>query len=63
MRAWPDIMGRTVRGRGGAVARNSLYYGDNSGIVRRHIADESVNLIYLHLPFSREASYGGVCRW
>jgi DNA modification methylase len=26
---------------------NRLYYGDNLDIMRRHIADESVDLIYL----------------
>ena len=29
-----------------------LYYGDNLQILREHIADESVNLIYLDPPFN-----------
>jgi 16S rRNA G966 N2-methylase RsmD len=30
---------------------NQLYYGDNLQVLREHIADESVDLIYLDLPF------------
>jgi adenine specific DNA methylase Mod len=36
---------------------NSLYYGDNLDILREHIADESVDLIYLDPPFNSNASY------
>jgi 16S rRNA G966 N2-methylase RsmD len=32
-------------------ASNTLYYGDNLRILRDHIADESVDLIYLDPPF------------
>lgn len=35
--------------RGGEV-RNTLFYGDNLGILRHHIASESVDLVYLNLP-------------
>jgi site-specific DNA-methyltransferase (adenine-specific) len=31
---------------------NVLYYGDNLDILRRHVKDESVDLIYLDPPFS-----------
>ena len=31
--------------------KNTLYYGDNLDVLRRHIADESVDLIYLDPPF------------
>ena len=30
---------------------NTLYFGDNLDILRQHIADESVDLIYLNPPF------------
>lgn len=37
--------------------RNQLYYGDNLDILRRHIQDESVDLIYLDPPFNSNRSY------
>jgi site-specific DNA-methyltransferase (adenine-specific) len=36
---------------------NTLYYGDNLQILRDHIADESVDLIYLDPPFNSNANY------
>ncbi len=36
---------------------NILYYGDNLGVLRDHIKDESVDLIYLDPPFNSNASY------
>jgi site-specific DNA-methyltransferase (adenine-specific) len=36
---------------------NSLYYGDNLGILREHIADESIDLVYLDPPFNSSATY------
>ncbi len=36
---------------------NTLYYGDNLDILRRYIADESVDLIYLDPPFNSSQSY------
>ena len=36
---------------------NSLFYGDNLTILREHIADESVDLIYLDQPFNSNRSY------
>jgi DNA modification methylase len=36
---------------------NTLYYGDNLDILRRYIADESVDLIYLDPPFNSNADY------
>jgi site-specific DNA-methyltransferase (adenine-specific) len=36
---------------------NLLYYGDNLDILRRHIRDESVDLIYLDPPFKSGQSY------
>ncbi|MGD0867534.1 MAG: DNA methyltransferase, partial [Rhizomicrobium sp.] len=35
----------------------TLYYGDNLDILRAHIADESVDLVYLDPPFNSNASY------
>ncbi|MCY7387125.1 MAG: hypothetical protein LH481_03525 [Burkholderiales bacterium] len=34
-----------------------LYYGDNLQILREHIADESVDLIYLDPPFNYKSDY------
>jgi site-specific DNA-methyltransferase (adenine-specific) len=34
-----------------------LYYGDNLGVLRDHIRDASVDLIYLDPPFNSNASY------
>ena len=36
---------------------NTLYYGDNLGILRDHIADESIDLIYLDLPVNSNRTY------
>src|ERR1019366_8004124 len=36
---------------------NKLYYGDNLGVLRESIGDESVDLIYLDPPFNSNASY------
>ena len=37
--------------------KNRLYYGDNLDILRNHITDESVDLIYLDPPFNSNADY------
>lgn len=39
------------------AAPNLLYYGDNLDVLRRHIADESVDLVYLDPPFNSNANY------
>jgi len=36
---------------------NTLYFGDNLEVLRRHIADESVDLVYLDPPFNSNADY------
>lgn len=36
---------------------NKLYYGDNLDVLRRHVADESVDLVYLDPPFNSNATY------
>jgi site-specific DNA-methyltransferase (adenine-specific) len=38
-------------------AGNILYYGDNLDVLGRHVADESVDLVYLDPPFNSNASY------
>jgi site-specific DNA-methyltransferase (adenine-specific) len=37
--------------------QNKLYFGDNLQIMREHISDESVDLIYLDPPFNSKATY------
>ena len=39
------------------MAANTLYYGDNLDILRRYVADESVDLVYLDPPFNSNANY------
>ena len=36
---------------------SQLYYGDNLEVLREHVADESVDLIYLDPPFNSNANY------
>ena len=36
---------------------NTLYYGDNLEVLRKHIQDESVDLIYLDPPFNSARNY------
>ena len=37
--------------------KNQLYYGDNLEVLRQHIQDESVDLIYLDPPFNSRQDY------
>lgn len=39
------------------MAENHLYYGDNLGILRRYIKDETVDLVYLDPPFNSNMTY------
>jgi DNA modification methylase len=39
------------------AAENVLYYGDNLDVLKRHVADESVDLVYLDPPFNSNANY------
>ena len=34
-----------------------LYYGDNLDVLRRHVSDESVDLVYLDPPFKSNQDY------
>ena len=36
---------------------NPLYFGDNLDILRQHVADASVDLIYLDPPFNSQRDY------
>ncbi len=38
---------------------NLLYYGDNLDVLRRHIKDETIDLVYLDPPFNSNANYQG----
>jgi DNA modification methylase len=40
-----------------AASMNTLYYGDNLKILRDHIKDESVDLVYLDPPFNSNRNY------
>ncbi|MHB9131553.1 MAG: DNA methyltransferase [Armatimonadota bacterium] len=39
------------------MAGNILYYGDNLDVLRRHVVDESIDLIYLDPPFNSARDY------
>ncbi len=36
---------------------NTLYYGDNLDVLKRHVKDETVDLVYLDPPFNSNANY------
>ena len=37
--------------------KNKLYFGDNMDILRAHVKDETIDLIYLDPPFNSNAIY------
>jgi len=37
--------------------KNKLYFGDNLGILREHVATESIDLIHLDPPFNSSATH------
>ncbi len=39
------------------MADNTLYYGDNLEVLRLHVPDESVDLVYLDPPFKSDQNY------
>ena len=41
---------------------NTLFYGDNLQVLREHVPDESVDLVYLDPPFNSNASYNVLFR-
>ena len=42
---------------GSTDSSGALYYGDNLDVLRRYVADESVDLVYLDPPFNSNATY------
>ena len=40
-----------------AITENTLFYGDNLPILREHIANASIDLVYLDPPFNSSRSY------
>jgi site-specific DNA-methyltransferase (adenine-specific) len=53
----PDTIRMPADRTGGRIADNVLYYGDNLGIPRHDLKDESVDLVCLDPPFNSNASY------
>jgi adenine specific DNA methylase Mod len=43
------------------LTMNQLYYGDNLNVLRQHIKDESIDLIYLDPPFDSQQNYNILC--
>ena len=41
------------------MAENFLFYGDNLDVLRRHVKDETADLIYLDPPFNFNVNYNG----
>jgi site-specific DNA-methyltransferase (adenine-specific) len=39
------------------LQKNTLFYGDNLPILREHISDESIDLVYLDPPFNSSRTY------
>ncbi len=39
------------------MAKNKLFFGDNLEVLRGHIKDETIDLIYLDPPFNSNANY------
>ena len=39
------------------MEKNQLYFGDNLAVLREHIREESVDLIYLDPPFDSRQDY------
>jgi adenine specific DNA methylase Mod len=46
-----------MRAKDEPTPANTLYFGDNLQVLREHIADESVDLIYLDPPFDSKRDY------
>jgi len=61
--AWDGSFRASTRGLGhpptldAMPPSNTLYYGDNLEVLRKHIASESVDLIYLDPPFNSSRSF------
>src|SRR5688500_6662386 len=46
----------------GQSDENLLYYGDNLALLKRHVPDASVDLIYLDPPFNSKLDYNVLFR-
>jgi DNA modification methylase len=55
--ATTDKEGALIQMSPKSIDRNTLFYGDNLTILREHIADGSVDLVYLDPPFNSNANY------
>src|SRR3989304_7427322 len=44
------------------LSTNVLYYGDNLDILRNHIPDEAIDLVYLDPPFNSKREYNIIYR-
>jgi site-specific DNA-methyltransferase (adenine-specific) len=42
------------------MKKNIIYFGDNLDVIRRHLKDQSIDLIYLDPPFKSNQDYGVV---
>ncbi len=40
--------------------KNSLYYGDNLEVLRKHIRDETIDLVYIDPPFNSKRNYNQI---
>jgi 16S rRNA G966 N2-methylase RsmD len=45
------------------LSMNQLYYGDNLEVLRQHIKDESIDLVYLDPPFLASGEMPGLSTW
>lgn len=45
-----------------ASMTNTLYFGDNLDVLRRHVPDEAVDLVYLDPPFKSDQDYNVLFR-
>ncbi len=57
-----SIMARRARTTEPPAPENLLYYGDNLDVLRRYVADESVDLVYLDPPFNSNQDYNVLFR-
>jgi 16S rRNA G966 N2-methylase RsmD len=39
---------------------NLLFFGDNLDVLRRHVKDDTVDLVYLDPPFNSSQDYNGL---
>lgn len=51
------LSGREIVAESDSKTGSVLYYGDNLDVLRRHVADESMDLVYLDPPFNSNQDY------